>query len=60
MVKTSLCVFQKLKEGTAINKEEDTLLIELENVGYDATGRPKAGSEIAAAAELFHKEIKWK
>ena len=60
MVKTSLCVFQKLKEGATINQEEDTLLIELENVGYDATGRRKAGSEIVAAAELFHKEIKWK
>ncbi len=60
MVKTSLCIFQKLEENKSIDSDSDTLLIELENVGYDATGRFKVGSEIDQAAELFHKEIGWK
>ena len=54
MVKTSLCIFQKLEENKSIDSDSDTLLIELENVGYDATGRFKVGSEIDQAAELFH------
>ena len=60
MVKTSLCIFQKLDEGVSINDNEEVLLVELENVGYDATGRLKKGSEIENVVELFHKEIGWK
>ena len=60
MVKTSLCIFQKLAERAIVNKNDKVLLIELENVGYDATGRPKKGSEIESAIEMFHKEIGWK
>ncbi len=59
MVKTSLCIFQKLPEGATLDKEKEALLVEIENVGYDATGRSKNGSEVNAVAELFHKEVKW-
>ena len=59
MVKTSLFLFQKLEKGKEIDKESNTLLVEMENVGYDATGRAKAGSEVDQIAELFHKEIGW-
>lgn len=60
MVKTSLCIFQKLPEGDSVDNTDEVLLIELENVGYDATGRIKKGSEIDKVVELFHKEIGWK
>lgn len=60
MVKTSLCIFQKLPDGEVADKNEEALLVEIENVGYDATGRLKAGSEIDEVAELFHKEVAWK
>ncbi len=59
MVKTSLCIFQKLPQGTTLNKEKEALLIEIENVGYDATGRSKSGSEIDSVVELFDKEVQW-
>jgi len=59
MVKTSLCIFQKLKRGETVSKDAETLLLEIENLGYDATGRPKSGSEVQEAIELFHKEIGW-
>lgn len=60
MVKTSLCIFQKLEEGKIADNQKDTLLVEVENVGYDATGRKKVGSEVDLVAKLFHKEIGWK
>ena len=59
MVKTSLCIFQKLPEGTQLDKEKEALLIEIENIGYDATGRYKNGSEIDDVVELFHREASW-
>lgn len=58
-VKTSLCIFQKVKTDRKVNIDDETLLVEIENVGYDATGRIKNGSEIDSVAELFHKEIGW-
>ena len=60
MVKTSLCIFQKLPEGGKNDPNEETLLVEIDNVGYDATGRIKSGSEIDEVAKLFHKEVAWK
>lgn len=60
MVKTSLCIFQKLPVGGKVDANEETLLVEIENVGYDATGRFKSGSEIDEVVELFHKEVAWK
>ncbi|GAA4394338.1 hypothetical protein GCM10023187_00020 [Nibrella viscosa] len=60
MVKTSLCIFRKLNEKEAPNPDSKALLLEAENLGYDATGREKAGTEVDQIIELFHKEIGWK
>lgn len=59
MVKTSLCIFQKKERKVAINKQCKTMLSEIENIGYDATGRPKAGSEVEECAMAYHREIGW-
>lgn len=59
MVKTSLCIFQKKKKDVAINTQCKTMLTEIENIGYDATGRLKAGSEVEECATAFHREIGW-
>lgn len=59
MVKTSLCIFQKLPRGEKANLNEEVLLVEMENIGYDATGRVKKGSEVDEVASLFHKEVFW-
>lgn len=59
MVKTSLCIFRKLKHKEVINPDNKVLLIETSNLGYDATGREKAGSEVDLIIETFHKEIGW-
>ncbi len=60
MVKTSLCVFRKLKEGEAPKGTFRSFLAELENLGYDATGRPKTGSEVDQVVQEFHKQFGWK
>src|SRR5262249_54342278 len=60
MVKTSLYVFRKLNEGEAPKSSFRTFLAELENLGYDATGRPKAGAEVSQVIEEFHKQAGWK
>ncbi len=59
-VKTSLCIFQKYNENEEKNENEKTLLCELANIGFDATGRSKPGSEIEAALQEFHKKVGWK
>ena len=60
MVKTSLCVFRKLHIGESPNDEAKTFLAEVENLGYEATGKWKLGSEISAAIEEYHKHVGWK
>lgn len=60
MVKTSLCVFRKLRSGEAPQSSAKTFLAEAENLGYDATGRPKAGSEVYQIIERFHAQVGWK
>lgn len=59
MVKTSLCIFRKLGADEAPNPNSESLLIEAENLGYDATGRAKKGTEVQDIIDLFHKEIGW-
>ncbi|MDH3353535.1 MAG: N-6 DNA methylase, partial [Nanoarchaeota archaeon] len=59
MVKTSLCVFQKYTENENKDENEKTLLCELENIGFDATGRRKSGSEIDDVLQEFHKQVTW-
>ena len=60
MVKTSLCIFQKYKEDDTRNDNELTFLCDIENIGFDATGRAKAGSEIEKVISEFHKQVGWK
>lgn len=59
MVKTCLCVLQKLKHGEAASETDSTLLCDIENLGYDATGRHRAGSEVPAAVDEFRKNVRW-
>ncbi len=60
MVKTSLCVFRKLGGGEAPNPGSPCFLAEVENLGYDATGRPKGGAEVHTVIEEFHRQVGWK
>ena len=60
MVKTCLCIFQKLKPGDVPTDEDLSFLCEVENLGYDATGRPKAGSEVQNAVAAFAENVSWK
>lgn len=59
MVKTCLALLQKLPENAAIDDSDETFLCEIENLGYDATGRRKPGDEISQAVEAFLSEVKW-
>ena len=60
MVKTCLCIFQKHEsKDTQANVDDSTFLCEVENLGYEATGKPKAGSEVADAAAKFFQHSGW-
>lgn len=60
MVKTCLCVFQKFHKGdTPTNDDDATFLCEIENLGYEATGKPKTGSEVVNAITEFHLRRGW-
>lgn len=59
MVKTCLCILQKFGETETPGAQDQTFLCEVENLGYDATGRVKPGSEIQAAIDAFHREVVW-
>jgi type I restriction enzyme M protein len=60
MVKTCLLVLQKVRPGEKVSEDDPAFLCEVENLGYEATGKPKAGSEIAEAAAAFHVQAGWK
>ena len=63
--------YSKMKKGELISRlitkhdkqngpiEGKCLLVEMENLGYDATGRDKEGSEVDQVVELFHSEVGW-
>lgn len=59
MVKTCLCVLQKFPEGVQASVEDETFLCEVENLGYDATGRPKPGAETNQAVNAFNTKVVW-
>jgi len=59
MVKTCLCIFRKRLPGEAAGKQEESFLCEVENLGYEPTGKPKHGSEVAAAIAAFHEKKGW-
>lgn len=59
MVKTCLCIFQKFSKGDTPMNDDATFLCEVENLGYEATGKPKTGSEVAEAIAGFHAKGGW-
>jgi type I restriction enzyme M protein len=59
MVKTCLCIIQRLNDNEKPENANSTFLCEVENLGYDATGRDKSGSEVDAAIAAFHREKPW-
>ena len=59
MIKTCLCIVRRLQEAEQPRSSAPTFLCEVENLGYDATGRPKGGSEVSAAIAAFHQEAPW-
>jgi type I restriction enzyme M protein len=59
MVKTCLCILQRLRENEQAANDDRTFLCEVENLGYDATGRAKAGSEVQAAIDAFNANASW-
>jgi type I restriction enzyme M protein len=59
MVKTCLCLFQKLRPGECPAETDLTFLCEVENLGYDATGRSKSGNEVSNAIEAFRSNVVW-
>ena len=58
-VKTSLCIFHKYADGEKPDLDHKAFLCELENIGFDATGRSKAGSEVEQVINEFHKKVGW-
>lgn len=59
MVKTCLCLFRKLEIDEKPNRDAEAFLCEVENLGYDATGRAKLGSEVGQVAKAFHEQVGW-
>ena len=59
MVKTCLCILQKLKPGEVPSNDYETFLCDVENLGYEATGKPKLGSEVKSAVDAFHAQVGW-
>jgi len=60
MVNTALCVFRKYRDDEKPPyPDSKVFLAEAENLGYDATGRSKPGSEVDALVEEFHSQVGW-
>jgi type I restriction enzyme M protein len=60
MVKTCLCIFEKRIQTEKYSENETTFLCEIENLGYEATGKFKSGSEIDKAVSSFFELGGWK
>ena len=59
MVKTCLCVLRKFNEGEKATDSDPTFLCEVENLGYEPTGKAKKGVEVPAAIDAFHADAGW-
>ena len=55
MVKTCLCILKKVAADDKPQDADKTFLCEVENLGYEPTGKPRAGSEVQAAIEAYLK-----
>jgi type I restriction enzyme M protein len=60
LVKTCLCFFEKRLPDEKYFENETTFLYEIENLGYEATGKFKNGSEIDNAISAFFESGGWK
>ena len=58
--KTSLCFFQKHSTAEDRKEDYDIAFYLLENVGYDATGRDRAGSEVDDCIAYMRGEVAWR
>lgn len=58
MIKTCLCILQKRSSEDRAG-DNSTFLCEVENLGYEATGKAKVGSEIRAAVDEFNNAVSW-
>jgi len=59
-VETSLCIFEKYKKNEKKDFKSPCFLCKIDNIGFDTTGRSKAGSEISEVASKFHELVGWK
>jgi len=57
-IKTCILILRKWEAGEAKTSDYPVFLSRVDNVGYDATGKPKAGSDLAEAAQEFERFIK--
>lgn len=57
--KTSICFFQKFRSAEDADLDYDVAFYKLENVGYDATGRYRAGSELEEATAYMVSNVRW-
>ena len=57
--KTSLCFFQKLRTFDDKNLNYTIAFYQLENIGYDATGRETSGSEVADCIKHMKQSLVW-
>jgi type I restriction enzyme M protein len=57
--KTSLCFFQKFRTIADRELDYDIAFYHLQNIGYDATGREKPGSELADCLDYMKASVKW-
>lgn len=55
--KTSLCILRKWQHGEEKKLDSKLFLARIDNIGYDATGREKSGSEVEAAIRRFQQFI---
>lgn len=57
--KTSLCFFQKFRNISDKDLNYKIAFYLLENIGYDATGREKPGSEVDDCIDFMKKSLIW-
>lgn len=57
--KTSLCFFQKPKYITEVAEDYDVAFYKIDNIGYDATGRAREGSDTSSCLDFMKNAVKW-
>lgn len=57
--KTSICFFQKFRTVKDRDLDYAVAFYLLENIGYDATGRRKDGSEVEDCSRYMTEAVRW-